>query len=400
MHPERTAPMTPIIKPEAKRLEVAHILRNHIAEYQAQYPLWAEHRKIVFDLLNCRTAYLGGHIDRCSHCGTMRITYHSCRNRHCPTCQHMPRERWLAKRKDEILDADYFHVVFTLPHELNPVVLNNKKVMLSVLFKAASRTLLAFGKNTLGGKMGFIATLHTWDQKLNAHFHLHCLVAGGAVSADGSQWTPCKGSYLFNERALSLVFRGKFMDYMSKCCQREELKFAGDQYNKLKAKLYEKPWIIDVRDPVKRPEHVLEYLARYTHRVAIANSRIRSLKDGMVIFNIKNRKKNRTEQLTITAVEFIRRFLLHSLPKRFVRIRHYGFLANRNRSANLAAIRQLMGLSEPSEKPIASVEAMMQQLTGIDITVCPCCHKGKMQLFLEIPKGMARPPNPLAFMIA
>lgn len=392
--------MASIIKPEAKRLTVAHILRTHIADYTDQYPLWAEHRKIVFDLLNCRTAYLGGHIDRCSHCGTMRITYHSCRNRHCPTCQHMPRERWLAKRKDEILSTDYFHVVFTLPHELNPVVLNNKKVMLTILFKAASQTLLTFGENTLGGKLGFIATLHTWDQKLNAHFHLHCLVAGGAVSADGSQWTPCKGNYLFNERALSLVFRGKFMDHMSKGCQREDLKFAGDQYNKLKAKLYEKPWIIDVRDPVKKPEHVLEYLARYTHRVAIANSRIEALKDGMVTFNFKNRKKNRTEQLTITAVEFIRRFLLHSLPKRFVRIRHYGFLANRNRSANLAAIRRLMGLSESSEKLIASVEAMMEQLTGIDITVCPCCHKGKMQLFLEIPRGLARPPNPLSFMTA
>jgi len=392
--------MASIIKPEAKQLTVAHILRNHIADYTAQYPLWAKHRKIVFDLLNCRTAYLGGHIDRCSHCGTMRITYHSCRNRHCPTCQHMPRERWLAKRKDEILPADYFHVVFTLPHELNPIVLNNKKVMLSILFKAASRTLLSFGENTFGGKLGFIVTLHTWDQKLNAHFHLHCLVAGGAVSAGGSHWTPCKGNYLFNERALSLVFRGKFMDYMSKACQREDLKFAGDQYNELKAKLYEKSWIIDVRDPVKRPEHVLEYLARYTHRVAIANSRIRALKDGMVTFNIKNRKKNRTEQLSIPAVEFIRRFLLHSLPKRFVRIRHYGFLANRNRSANLAAIRQMMGLSEPDEKPIASVETMMQQLTGIDITVCPCCHKGKMQLFLEIPRGLARPPNPLAFMTA
>ena len=392
--------MAHIIKPEKRRLEIADILRKHIADYQDQYRLWSEHRKIVFDLLNCRTAYLGGHIDRCSHCGAMRITYHSCRNRHCPTCQHMPRERWLEKRKDEILPASYFHVVFTLPHELNPVILNNKKVMLNILFKAASQTLLTFGENELGGKLGFIATLHTWDQKLKAHFHLHCLVAGGAVSKDGSRWASIKGNYLFNQQALSLVFRGKFIDHMSRACQREDLKFAGDQYKKLKARLYEKKWIIDVRDPVKKPEHVLEYLARYTHRVAIANSRIKALKDGMVTFNIKNRKKNRTEQLTITAVEFIRRFLLHSLPKGFVRIRHYGFLANRNRSANLTAIRQLMGLSDLPEKKITSVEAMMRQLTGIDITRCPCCHKGKMQLFREIPKALARPPNPLAFAVA
>ncbi len=389
--------MAQIIMPKENRLEVADILRKYIGNYQNQYPLWPEHRKIVFDLLNCRTANLGGHIDRCSHCGMMRITYHSCRNRHCPKCQHMPRERWLEKRKDEILSTSYFHVVFTLPHELNPIILNNKKVMFNILFKAASQTLISFGENTLGGKLGFITTLHTWDQKLNAHFHLHCLVAGGAISKDGSCWTPCKGNYLFNKEALSLVFRGKFMDLMSRACQCENLKFAGGEYKKLKTRLYEKKWIIDVRDPVKRPEHVLEYLARYTHRVAIANSRIMALKDGMVTFKIKNRKKNRTEQVMITAVEFIRRFLLHSLPKRFVRIRHYGFLANRNRSANLNTIRQLMGLSDPPEKQIASVEEMMRQLTGVDITICPCCRKGRMQLLFEIPESLARPPNPLAF---
>jgi hypothetical protein len=392
--------MTQIIMPRKDRLQIADILRKHIADYQEQYPLWSEHRKIVYDLLNCRTPYLGGHIDRCSHCGAMRILYHSCRNRHCPTCQHMPRERWLEKRRGEILPAKYFHVVFTLPHELNPIVLSNKKVMLAILFKAASQTLLAFGENAFGGKLGFIATLHTWDQQLRAHFHLHCLVAGGAVSKDGSCWTPCKGNYLFNEHALSLVFRGKFMERMGTARQHENIKLSGDEYEQLKDTLYEKNWIIDVRDPVNSPEHVLQYLARYTHRVAIANSRITALKDGMVTFKVKNRKKNRTEPITISAVEFIRRFLLHSLPQRFVRIRHYGFLANRNRSTNLKAIRQLMGLPDPPEKQIDSVEHMMLQLTGIDITLCPCCHKGKMQLVFEIPQARARPPNPLAFMAA
>ena len=392
--------MAPIILPEVKRSGVAHILRKHIADYQQHYPLWPQHRKIVYDLLNCRTEYLGGHIDRCDHCGAMRIAYHSCRNRHCPTCQHMPRERWLEKRKAELLPAEYFHVVFTLPHALNPVVLNNKRLMLAILFKAASQTLLTFGENTLGGKLGFIAMLHTWDQKLGAHFHLHCLVAGGVVSKNGSCWKPCKGNYLFNTRALSLVFRGKFMDHLKKAYQRQDIKFTGDQYHHLKARLYQKPWIIDVREPVKRPQHVLKYLARYTHRVAIADSRIKALEDGMVTFTFKNRKKDRTERLTITAVEFIRRFLLHSLPKGFVRIRHYGFLANRNRSANLAAIRQLMGVSAPSDNPVATVEVIMQQLTGIDITVCPSCRKGRMQLFRQIPKGLARPPNPLAFVAA
>jgi hypothetical protein len=389
--------MNAVIKPEGKRLGLAHILREHIGDYQTQYRLWPQQRKIIYNLLNCRTAYLGGHIDRCEKCGTMRIVYHSCRNRHCPTCQHMPRERWLDKRRQEILKTAYFHVVFTLPHELNTIVLNNKRVMLTILFRAASQTLLTFGENELGGKLGFIATLHTWDQKLNAHFHLHCLVAGGALCADGASWRPCKGDYLFNQRAMSLVFRGKFMAHLKKACQRGHIKIAEDEFNRLKARLYEKPWIIDVREPVKNPKHVLEYLARYTHRVAIANSRIKALEDGMVTFTIKNRKKGCTETLTITAVEFIRRFLLHCLPERFVRIRHYGFLANRNRSANLTAIRQLMGLPNPSEAAIAAVEVMIEKLTGIDITVCPGCRKGKMHLFREIPRGRARPPNPLAY---
>jgi hypothetical protein len=388
--------MARIITSKKNRKGVSDILRKHIGDYQSQYPLWSEHRKIVSDLLNCRTAHLGGYVERCDTCGTVRITYHSCRNRHCPRCQHMPRERWLEKRKDEILPVSYFHVVFTLPHELNTIILNNKKVMLNILFKAASQTLLTFGKNELGGKLGFIATLHSWDQKLKAHFHLHCLIAGGAVSKDGACWTPCQGNYLFNKKALSMVFRGKFMHYTNHARQCEKLKLAGNEYKKLKNKLYAKKWIVDVRDPVKNPEHVLEYLARYTHRVAIANSRIRVIKDGMVTFTAKNRKKNKTESVTITAVEFIRRFLLHSLPKGFVRVRHYGYLANRNRSANLNTIRYLMGLSPPPAKEMASLEEMMRKLTGIDITTCPCCNKGRMQLVFEIPNRRAPPPNTLA----
>jgi hypothetical protein len=388
--------MAQIIKPDDKTPEVADILHHHIHDYKAEYPLWPEHRKIVSDLLNCRTAHLGGHIERCDTCGVMRITYHSCRNRHCPKCQHMPRERWLAKRKDEILPASYFHVVFTLPHELNTVILNNKKIMLNNLFAAASKTLLAFGKNKLNGTLGFLAILHSWDQKLNDHFHLHCLVAGGAVSKDKKRWLPVKNDYLFNQEALSRVFRGKFMEKLEHVHKTGAIKFTSRAYGDFKNMLYTKNWVVSVREPVKRPEHVLEYLARYTHRVAVANSRIKKLENGMVSFSAKSRNKQQTETITITAVEFIRRFLLHSLPKGFVRIRHYGFLANRNRNENLNAIRQLMGISVPLEKEIASLEEMMQKLTGTDITTCPCCSNGKMQFFAEIPKGRARPPDRLA----
>jgi hypothetical protein len=392
--------MAQIITPEKQRLQIAHILHKHIGHYQNQYRLWPEHKKIVSDLLNCRTAHLGGHIDRCDNCGSVRIIYHSCRNRHCPKCQHMPRERWLEKRKEEILPLSYFHVVFTLPHELNTIILNNKKVMLNCLFAAASKTLLAFGKNELNGTPGFLAILHTWDQKLKAHFHLHCLVAGGVVSKDSKRFIASTGDYLFNQQALSLVFRGKFIQQMSLACQSNKLRLADHRYKKLRNTLFAKTWVVSVRDPVKRPEHVLEYLARYTHRVAIANSRIKSLKDGMVTFSAKDRKKNRTESITISAVEFVRRFLLHSLPKGFVRIRHYGFLANRNRRTNLEVIRKLLKLPTQLLKLQTSLEEMMLQLTGIDITSCPCCNKGKMQLIVELPSYRARAPNNLAAVAA
>jgi hypothetical protein len=400
MQKRRTETMAQIIKPEKNRLEIAHILHHHMDDYKAEYPLWPEHRKIVSDLLNCRTAHLGGHVERCDTCGTIRITYHSCRNRHCPKCQHMPREKWLEERKDEILPVSYFHVVFTLPHELNTVILNNKKIMLNILFAAASKTLLAFGKNELNGILGFLAVLHTWDQTLKAHFHLHCLVAGGAVSKDKKRWVPVKNGYLFNEEALSRVFRGKFMEKMEHIRKTGAIKFTGRAYGDFRNMLYKKSWVVSVREPVKRPERVIEYLARYTHRVAIANSRIKKLENGMVSFTAKNRKKQRIDTITITAVEFIRRFLLHSLPRSFVRIRHYGFLANRNRSENLNAIRELMGFSVHSEKEVASIEEMMLQLTGVDITVCPCCTKGKMQFFAQIPKGRARPPGHMTCSVA
>jgi hypothetical protein len=305
----------------------------------------------------------------------------------------MPREQWLEKRKDEILPVSYFHVVFTLPHELNTIILNNKKVMFNILFAAASKTLLNFGENEFNGTPGFLAILHTWDQKLNAHFHLHCIIAGGVFSKDDQKWIAGNDDYLFNQDALSLVFRGKFMQRMSDAIKNDNLKFTGNTYKKLKNTLFTKKWVVSVRDPVKRPEDVLEYLARYTHRVAIANSRIKALKDGMVTFTAKNRKKKRTELITISAVEFIRRFLLHSLPKRFVKIRYYGFLANRNRKKNHETIRLFMGLAQPAVKDTLPLEEMMQKITGIDISICPVCNEGKMQFYDEIPRSRARAPN-------
>ena len=390
-----------IIPPAKSPVEVADILREHIKDYQEKYPLQPHQYKIVSDLLNCRTAYLGGHIEKCDHCGSERITYNSCRNRHCPKCQNIPRERWLNARKAELLPVSYFHTVFTLPHDLNPIILRNKKIIINILFKSVAQTLLDFGrslKNGMGGKLGFIAILHTWDQQLNPHFHLHCLIPGGVMTEDGKKWKPCKNNYLFNEEALGLVFRGKFIEHLVEVYQKGALSFPGiiapyekpQRFSDLKSRLYCHKWVVNVQEPIKRPEYVLEYLGRYTHRVAISNHRILSLKAGMVTFTYRNRKTNQTAHMTIEAVAFIRRFLFHALPKGFVRIRHFGFLANRNKADNLLRLQYLLGplpgMHGPAEQ---TIKEMMILLTGIDLSICPYCKKGKMQLHAELPPYVA-----------
>jgi hypothetical protein len=383
--------MTHIIKPHKHELEVADILRKHIRDYQSAYPLCADQHRIVSNLLSCRTATLGGHLHRCDHCGAERIMYHSCRNRHCPKCQHIPRERWLEARKSELLPLTYFHVVFTLPHELNPVILTNKSMMLTILFKAVSETLTRFGEKELGGKLGFVAVLHTWDQQLKAHFHLHCLVAGGALCAKSKRWVPCKDTYLFNQEALSVVFRGTFIEQLTGAFRRGKITVAGG-YQQFKDTLYNHKWVVSVREPIVQAHHVLEYLARYTHRVAIANSRLISLQDGRVSFRYKDRKNNGVKKTTISAVTFIRRFLLHTLPTGFVRVRHYGFLANRDRRATLNLIRRLLKVPAQLRTMAHCLQEMMVKLTGIDITLCPLCKKGRMHLVAEIPRYTGKHP--------
>ena len=384
--------MTQPIKPQKHKIELADILRAHLSDYQKAYPISPEQYRIVFNILNCRTAHMGGHIQRCEQCGAERIMYHSCRNRHCPKCQQIPRERWLQARKSELLPVTYFHMVFTLPHELNPIILRNKSVMLNILFKAVSETLMKFGENELGGKLGFMAVLHTWDQQLKAHFHLHCLVPGGAVCKKTKRWIPCKENYLFNQGALSVVFRGKFIDHLTGTVRRGKLKI-DPGYQQLKGKLYKHKWVVSVREPIKQPQHVLEYIARYTHRVAIANSRITELKEDMVRFRYKERKNNIFKHSTISVVEFIRRFLLHTLPPGFVRIRHYGFFSNRNRTSNLNFIRRLLNLPSPLLHITECLEKIMLKITGIDITLCPCCKKGRMKPLEHFPRNSAKHPN-------
>jgi hypothetical protein len=385
--------------PARPKIEVADIFRLHIDDYRARYKMPKAHLKVVSDILNCRTAYLGGHVERCDACGAERVAYNSCRNRHCPKCQCLTKERWLEARKAELLPTRYFHVVFTLTHEVNPVVLTNKRKMLNLLFSTASETLLHFGQNPdngLGGQLGMTAILHTWDQLLQDHFHLHFLVPAGALSNDKCRWIDCKGNFLFPVKALSSVFRGKFMDSFDAAYAKNELIFPGKAeplgtgkgFRDLVNRCHATDWVVHIKEPIDNPEYVLDYLGRYTHRVAISNNRIVALEDGKVHFTYKNRDTGEIKEERLDAVEFIRRFLLHVLPKGFMRIRNFGFLANRCKQHNVQICRGFLGQS--AELPAVvnqSIRELMFKLTGTDITQCPFCKKGTMIAVMEIPRG-------------
>ena len=350
---------------------------------------------------SCRTAVLGGHIDRCSNCGAERISYNSCRNRHCPKCQTVTKVRWLEHRKEEILPVNYFHTVFTLPHELNPLTLRNKRVMIHLLFKAVSETLLLFGKNNMVGQMGFLTILHTWHQTLGDHFHLHCVMPAGALSFNKQKWIPTRKNYMFPVKALSKVFRGKFTDFLKRVYSNGQLIFPGQiahlenetEFNNFIHSLWEKEWVVYSKKPFDKPEKVLDYLARYTHRVAISNHRIVSVNDGKVTFTYKDRKHgNQKKMMTLSAEEFIRRFLLHVLPKGLMRIRYFGFMANRCKKDTFPVIRTLLGETKPhAKRDKMTTEELICMVMGIDVGQCPVCKIGTMVKVEVI--GRTHPPN-------
>jgi predicted Zn-ribbon and HTH transcriptional regulator len=371
-------------------VELADIFRAHGESYRRDQPLPVSHLKVMQAVERCRTVALGGHLEQCDSCGYERPAYNSCRNRHCPKCQSLAKVKWLDKQKSETLPVGYFHLVFTLPHELNGLILTNKKILLSHLFKAVGETLVDFGHRRLGGQIGFITVLHTWDQTLLDHFHLHCLVPAGALSFDQKRWIPARKNFLFPVKALSIVFRGKFLDLLKKAFGRNKLLLVGQTaslaFNLLINALRNKPWIVYAKKPFGSPVHVLDYLGRYTHRVALSNDRILSARNGAVTFSYRDRKnQDRKKIMTLDAHEFIRRFLLHVIPKGFVRVRHFGFLANRSKS-RLSKCRQLLDL-DPIVPKLAqrSVHAMMLQLTGIDISRCPLCQTGTLVFVVDLP---------------
>ena len=368
-------------------VELADIFRAYGESYRRNHPLPVSHLKVMQAVERCRTAALGGHLEQCNTCGYERPAYNSCRNRHCPKCQSLAKVKWLDKQKSELLPTGYFHLVFTLPHELNPLILVNKKPLINILFQSVWQTLAQFARRGLGGTPGITAVLHTWDQTLLDHFHLHCLVPAGVLSFDRNRWVSARQDFLFPVKALSVVFRGKFLDSLKKSFDQNKLLFVGqivpladaDAFNGLINGLRKKPWVVYAKKPFGSPAHVLDYLGRYTHRVALSNNRICSFHTGEVTFAYRDRKnRDRRKLMTLDAEEFIRRFLLHVIPKGFMRVRHYGFLANHSKDC-LSKCRQFIGLTPaPPPPPQRSIEELMLALMGIDIHRCPLCQKGTL----------------------
>jgi hypothetical protein len=373
------------------RLELADIVRARGDGYRRTHRLVPVQHAALRAIATCRTAVLGGHRETCDRCGATRITYNSCRNRHCPKCQTLTKERWLAARRADLLPIPYFHVVFTLPHMLNALAQGNPRVIYTLLFRAAADTLLTFGRDPrhLGGTIGITAMLPTWGQTLSQHLHVHCLVTGGALAATGSRWITGRSSFLFPVRALATVFRAKYLTGLHRAFDSGALTFAGGTaaladrraFVAFLGQLRAVDWIVYAKQPFAGPEQVLAYLGRYTHRVALSNDRLVDHRNGRVRFRWKDyADHDRVKVMTLEVDEFLRRFLLHVVPRGFMRIRHFGLLANRTRRRTVARCRDLLGQPPPADVPSESVAVLMQRLTGVDISSCPVCGEGRMQI--------------------
>lgn len=371
------------------KLEVADIFHHYGEQYRQNHLISNEQHHVMRQITRCRTAELGGHREKCRSCGFEKNAYNSCRNRHCPKCQNLTKERWLDDRRAELLPTGYFHLVFTLPHELNPLILCNKKRSFQWLFHAVNDTLQSFAQNRewrLNGELGIIAILHTWSQTLVDHFHLHCLVPAGALSPDGKQWKASRKKFLFRATSLAKAFKWRYLAKLGEAYRQGELIFPGTLvametergFAQRMSCLKKKSWIVYAKRPFAGPEQVLAYLGRYTHRVAISNERILSLEAGKVSFSYKDRRDgNKRKLMTLDAGEFIRRFLLHVLPHGFMKIRYFGFLSNKKKQASIALIRRFFEVNTKGAKMgKESVREFMLRLTGKDIALCPNCKEG------------------------
>jgi hypothetical protein len=394
------------------KFEVADVVRAYGDEYRRRHRPSAAQEKVLRHLAACRTAGLGGHVDECNACGHVRISYNSCRDRHCPKCQAHQRAAWLAQRLERLLPIPYFHVVFTLPVELRSLALHNKTTAFSILFRAAAATLqqIASDPRHLGAEIGFTMLLHTWGENLQFHPHLHGVVTGGGLSPDGESWITAPEGFLLPVRVLARLFRGKFLALLHRAWTEGELHLTGStaeladpvRWSGFKDPLYRKDWVVYAKPPFGGPEVVFRYLGRYTHRVALANQRIVEISNGQVTFTRRNRADPGHRQLlTLDAVEFLRRFLLHVLPKNLVRIRHYGLCAGRNLHGKLSQAQHLLQPSDAvAPKPAATQRTndlpwwtRFLLLTGIDMMACPACNAGRLaRTRLLTPTLPPRPP--------
>ena len=378
-------------------LTVAEVFRRYGDTFRAEVgaALSTAHSRVMTAIEQCRTAALGGHVEQCDHCGHRRVWYNSCRNRHCPTCQSLARATWLERRRADLLSTEYFHVVFTVPPAIAEIATQNKAVVYGLLFRAVAETLrtIAADPRHLGAEIGFFAVLHTWGQTLVHHPHLHCVIPGGGLARDGSGWVACRPGFFLPVRVLSRYFRRVLLAALQDAFESEQLRFAGALQPLSDPRCFaehlrparETEWVVYAKRPFAGPEQVLDYLGRYTHRIAISNQRLCSLDDDSVCFRYTDYRRagaSRKKTMTLTATEFIRRMLLHVLPPGFHRIRHYGFLANRNRQQKLTECRRLLCTPPPAAEagPVATdYRDRYEALTGRSLRRCPRCHDGNMQ---------------------
>src|SRR3954468_5242798 len=384
------------------KLEVADIFRRYGAAYREQHAdsMSVAQRRVMSAIEQCRTAALGGHLERCDACGHERNCYNSCRDRHCPKCQSLARAQWIEDRQSEVLDVPYFHVVFTVPEEIAAIAYQNKRVVYNILFRSTAETLttIAADPKHLGAQIGFFAVLHTWGQNLHFHPHLHCVVPGGGPSPEGERWIACRPGFFLPVRVLSRLFRRLFLTALKRSFKAGKLKFFSAlehlhepcAFARHLERAKESEWVVYGKRPFAGPQQVLDYVGRYTHRVAISNNRLLDIENDQVRFQWKDYRTGAdVKTMTLSADEFIRRFLLHVLPSGFQRIRYYGFLGNRYRHAKLAQCRRLLGMPgqphvAPSEKDYRD---HYEDLTGNSLRECPQCKRGHMVLVALLPRS-------------
>jgi hypothetical protein len=374
--------------------ELQDILIQYADDYRRNYSISYTQQKVLNSLMKCRTSSLGGHVTICDECGNKQISYNSCRNRHCPKCQTLTKEKWIDNQKFNLLNVGYFHMVMTVPHTLHPIMLQNQEVCYNILFKAVAETLteLSTDKKYLGAKNGFTGILHTWGQNLMFHPHIHCIVPGGGLNPL-MQWVPSKKKFFLPVKVVSRKFRGKFLALLKNAFYDGALEFHGQikhleflqEFENFLTPIYKQEWVVYCKPPFKTAATVVEYLGRYTHRVAISNNRILDCKDDNVTFKWRDYKdNNKCKVMTITAQEFIRRFLLHVLPCGFMKIRHYGILGNRNKTKKLKLCKVLTN-TPIIEKTVLSTTELIEKLIGKKAFLCPCCNSTKLNRYAYYP---------------